>query len=231
MAEQLAKVVKQVVDAEAEAARRGALLRAVEELQGARAECAWLCAYDADDARYKARHLSERTLTSLASLPLPPITLALSHAPLCQDWLSRQGVSGAEHIHCDSKPHAGVWPLPSSLHSQPHRGMLALAQGRGCLLAYARDPCDICAAAHSVVWCCHLEHGARLRRAVLHWRMPAPGWASGVCGGNRLPCPVAGEGRQQEAAAGLAIAFKPALPASQGNAGACTRQGVPLSIR
>ena len=65
VAEQLAKVAKQVVDAEAEAARRGPLLRAAEELQGARAECAWLCAYDADDARYKARQPDR--------VPCPPL--------------------------------------------------------------------------------------------------------------------------------------------------------------
>ena len=73
VAEQLAKVAQQVVDAEAEAARREGLLRAVEELQGARAECAWLTAYDADDARYKARHHLTGCCRWGCQLPVPQL--------------------------------------------------------------------------------------------------------------------------------------------------------------
>ena len=55
VAEVLAKVVKQVSDAEAEAERRGGILAAIDELQSMRAECAWLTEYDRDDSRYKVR--------------------------------------------------------------------------------------------------------------------------------------------------------------------------------
>lgn len=55
VAQQLARVVSQITDAQAEAARRSTLLAAVAELEGARAECAWLEAYNRDDGRYKAR--------------------------------------------------------------------------------------------------------------------------------------------------------------------------------
>ena len=56
MAEVLAKVVKQVSDAEAEAERRSGILAAIDDLQTMRAECAWLTEYDRDDSRYKVRN-------------------------------------------------------------------------------------------------------------------------------------------------------------------------------
>ena len=55
MAQQLARLVSQLAEAQAEAGRRSRLLAVIAELEGARAECAWLDAYNRDDARYKAR--------------------------------------------------------------------------------------------------------------------------------------------------------------------------------
>ncbi len=71
VAEVLAKVVKQVSAAEAEAERRSGILDAIEELQTMRAECSWLAEYDRDDSRYKVRvlypgHIFDATSYTLA---------------------------------------------------------------------------------------------------------------------------------------------------------------------
>ncbi len=67
MAEVLAKVVKQVGDAEAEAERRSRILDAIEDLRSMRAECSWLTEYDRDDSRYKVRSPLCDTLSGLIS--------------------------------------------------------------------------------------------------------------------------------------------------------------------
>lgn len=55
VAEVLAKVAKQVQDAEAEADKRRNILQAIEDLQAMRAECKWLVDYDRDDTRLSYR--------------------------------------------------------------------------------------------------------------------------------------------------------------------------------
>ncbi|EIE21660.1 hypothetical protein COCSUDRAFT_66998 [Coccomyxa subellipsoidea C-169] len=60
VAEVLAKVVKQVGDAEAEAERRSRILDAIEDLRSMRAECSWLIEYDRDDSRYKGRDANRK---------------------------------------------------------------------------------------------------------------------------------------------------------------------------
>lgn len=55
VAEVLAKVARQVQDAEAEAERRRDILQAIDELQAMRAECTWLAGYDRDDSRLSYR--------------------------------------------------------------------------------------------------------------------------------------------------------------------------------
>ena len=146
VAEQLAKAVKQVADAEAEAARRGALLRAAEELQGARAECAWLAAYDADDARYKAGHPLWRLLRYLVALPLPPPALALSHVLPWQDMLSQRGLSGTvttSHLLGDRCPQVCVPDLTGHANAWTRQRVP---------LTICQRSCNPCAAAHGVVW-------------------------------------------------------------------------------
>lgn len=69
VAQQLARTAKQVADAAAEAERRSELLAAWRELEEARAECAWLDAYDKDDARYKARTLFTRSIFVQPCMP------------------------------------------------------------------------------------------------------------------------------------------------------------------
>jgi hypothetical protein len=51
--EVLAKVAKQVQNAEAEAEKRRGILKAIEELQEMCMECSWLAQYDQDDGRYR----------------------------------------------------------------------------------------------------------------------------------------------------------------------------------
>ncbi len=57
VADCLAKVARQASAAAADAAKRQELLAAVAELDGARAEAAWLAAYEQDEDRYKVSPL------------------------------------------------------------------------------------------------------------------------------------------------------------------------------
>ena len=54
MAEVMARVAEQVREAEDEAERRSPILTALEDIACMRTECAWLAAYEKDDARFKA---------------------------------------------------------------------------------------------------------------------------------------------------------------------------------
>ena len=84
VAEVLAKVVKQVSAAEAEAERRSGILDAIEELQTMRAECSWLAEYDRDDARYKVSVLCQGHLL-IPKLQPPWLNLEQCVFMLCWD--------------------------------------------------------------------------------------------------------------------------------------------------
>lgn len=86
VAEVMAKVAKQVRDAQEEAERRAPILEALKELESMRTECAWLASYETDDSRFKvcASHKACRSLSGTlprGCCPLagPPSGRALSY--------------------------------------------------------------------------------------------------------------------------------------------------------
>ncbi|BDA44904.1 65-kDa microtubule-associated protein 4 [Coccomyxa sp. Obi] len=93
VAEVLAKVVKQVSAAEAEAERRSCILDAIEELQTMRAECSWLAEYDRDDSRYKGRDANRKLQRAIkAGKARDRMPAVIEHMQgMMEAWLESEG--------------------------------------------------------------------------------------------------------------------------------------------
>ncbi|CAL8469353.1 g8894 [Coccomyxa elongata] len=93
VAEVLAKVVKQVSAAEAEAERRSGILDAIEELQTMRAECSWLAEYDRDDSRYKGRDANRKLQRAIkAGKARDSMSAVIEHMQgMMEAWIESEG--------------------------------------------------------------------------------------------------------------------------------------------